>query len=285
MSRSLEFVEKRAEDENEAQEEPNAYKNRSDDKISKIAALDNGTLVESFKFLNYSQLAKNSFVSTKFWNLIRNNRHRLELLRVDVIQMRMCPANDASIKVFKKQLSPEEYNEWVILNQHSKQIPLEVQDAEIPSTQHDSKMYELTAKGPYKEQNLRQWDGSELNYRQWRDSLDTTVFHARTKLDHENWPLFQHFVRLLTDPFIFIRFVGLVNQTEVLNLLASAINTDRNCLRCETLVFYLEGDDQKFIGWIKKHVVCKKIGICNKRDSNNNVDDDSDEADADSDTT
>ncbi|KAI1696945.1 hypothetical protein DdX_18792 [Ditylenchus destructor] len=38
--------------------------------------------------------------------------------------------------------------------------------------------------------------------REWNDR--STVFYARAELNDDNWPLFQHFVRLITDPFIYI---------------------------------------------------------------------------------
>ncbi|KAI1697034.1 hypothetical protein DdX_18743 [Ditylenchus destructor] len=56
--------------------------------IPNIAAMDNGTMVEAFKFLNYYQLAKNSLVSKRYWNLIRTHRHKLALLDVNYIDMK-----------------------------------------------------------------------------------------------------------------------------------------------------------------------------------------------------
>ncbi|KAI1706330.1 hypothetical protein Ddc_15342 [Ditylenchus destructor] len=80
MRRSTRLAEKQAKSENDTQSE-SQEKNR----FSMSAAMDNGTMVESFKYLNYCQLAKISLVSKRFWNLIRTNRHRLALLYVDYV--------------------------------------------------------------------------------------------------------------------------------------------------------------------------------------------------------
>ncbi|KAI1694323.1 hypothetical protein Ddc_22197 [Ditylenchus destructor] len=53
--------------------------------------MDNGTMVNAFKFLNYMQLAKTSLVSKRFSNLIRTHRHTLALLYVYDINMYRIP--------------------------------------------------------------------------------------------------------------------------------------------------------------------------------------------------
>ncbi|KAI1696808.1 hypothetical protein DdX_18858 [Ditylenchus destructor] len=205
--------------------------------------MDNGTLVEVFKFLNYCQLAKNSLVSKRFSSLILTHRHSLELLYVDSISMKYHDRATAFIKVFTKQLSPKAYNQWIIRNQYSKQIPLEDQVGRTQSRQYEHNVYRIGAHAVYKDPN---------HHPLWNDM--TTVFYASTKLDHENWPLFQHFVRLLSDPFIYIRCLELTSQNDVFNLLDRATSSDHNRLQCEKLLFYLYGDAQKSISWIKDHV-------------------------------
>ncbi|KAI1694688.1 hypothetical protein DdX_19983 [Ditylenchus destructor] len=44
--------------------------------------MDNGTMVEAFKFLNYYQLATSSLVTKRFRDLIRTHRHKLALLHI-----------------------------------------------------------------------------------------------------------------------------------------------------------------------------------------------------------
>ncbi|KAI1708201.1 hypothetical protein Ddc_14464 [Ditylenchus destructor] len=251
MQRSTKFVENQTELEFEDQEEPKAKKNRSDDRTTIIATLDNGTLVEALKYLNYCQLAKNSLVSKKFWNLIRTNRHRLALLYVDSIRMvRVDHSSRACVQVFDKQFSSEEYNEWVIRNNYSKQIPLQGQVAGIQSIQDERKVYELCVDDLYyKDPSHRQCDDIK------------NVFFTCKELNHENWPLFEHFVRLITDPFIYICSLEMAYQTDVLSLLTSSISPDRNRLRCEKFKVNPEFDSQKFMGWIKDHVLCGKFQI------------------------
>ncbi|KAI1708206.1 hypothetical protein Ddc_14469 [Ditylenchus destructor] len=219
--------------------------------------MDNGTLVEVFKNLNYCQLAKSSLVSKRFSNLIHTHRHSLALLYVDSVSMKRHDQATAFIKIFKKQLSPKAYNEWVIRNNYSKQIPPDDQVARIQSKQYEHNVYRIGAHAVYKDGN---------RHCLWDDI--TTVFYASTNLNHENWPLFQHFVRLLTDPFIHIRCLELTPQNDVLSLLAGAINQDRFRLQCGELRLNLHDNTHKFIGWIKDHVVCKKIEICNYANRN-----------------
>ncbi|KAI1690555.1 hypothetical protein Ddc_24866 [Ditylenchus destructor] len=145
------------------------------------------------------------------------------------------------LEIFNKELSPEEYDEWVIRNNYSKQISLKRQIALR-----------------YQEYILRAYGNYEGPYRG-----KTSVFFALVKeLNHESWPVFQHFVRLLTDPFIYIRWMELIPQMDVFDLLTSTIDrSNRGRLQCEKLTFYFAGRNyfQKFFNWIKDHVRCDKF--------------------------
>ncbi|KAI1708038.1 hypothetical protein Ddc_14508 [Ditylenchus destructor] len=188
--------------------------------------MDSGTLMEVFSFLNYCQLARNCLVSKRFRDLIRTNRHRLALLYVDNIYMvydNYVPSNCTAIKIVDKWLSPEEYNEWVIRNGYSKQVSLE-----------DQRRFGLKR---------------------------TNVFYANADFNLENWPVFQHFVRLLSDPFIYIRSMELAYQTDVLSLLSGAINQDHGRLQCKQLVYNLCANAQQFMSWKKDHVLCDQFKI------------------------
>ncbi|KAI1692023.1 BTB/POZ domain-containing protein [Ditylenchus destructor] len=202
-----------------------------------IAAMDNGTIVETFKFLNYYQLATSGLVSKRFWNQIRTHRHKLALLYVNRICMSNGFANqDPVIKMFNEELSPEKYNEWIVRNGYSKQIPLEGQISGKESTENVRDVFEMIAVS----QNQKQCH-----------EIATAVFYARVELKDETWPLFQHFIRLIMDP-----------------LLAGAMNPDRNRLQCKQLNIYFNGDTQKFIVWIKDHVRCDEFVIYGDGNSN-----------------
>ncbi|KAI1702045.1 hypothetical protein DdX_15729 [Ditylenchus destructor] len=253
MRRSDRLSEKLARSLNEAQREPRAKKKRSNGRITNIATMDNGTIMEAFKFLNYYQLAKNSLVSKRYRDLIRTNRHRLALLYVDSVDLNHSGNSDFRtrpilVEIFDQKLSPEAYKEWVSLNGYSKRIPTEGQVVGEQSAQYGHRVYELWADAGYK--------GS------------TNVFYAQAKLSHENWPVFQHFVRLITDPFVYIQQIDLIPQNDVLHLLIGAFNQDSNRLQCKKLRLNLEGNVQKFIGWIKGHVSCGEIRIDNYNSSN-----------------
>ncbi|KAI1692745.1 hypothetical protein Ddc_23364 [Ditylenchus destructor] len=248
MRSSTDLAEELTNTDNEAQG-PEAKKSRSDDKISNIATLDNGTMVETFKYLNYCQLAKNSLVSKRFWNMIHNHRHRLALLKVERISLSNYDSKPSTITIFNEKLSPEVYNDWAVRNQYSKQIPIVLEDliAEKQNARCVNKVYELDAYGALKDSN---------------DRL-ITVFCACAKLNHENWPFFQHFLRLLTDPFIYICSLKLSSQNSVMNLLDTVINPDRSRLSCNKLevAFSIADNIPKFLNWIKGHVLCNKIEI------------------------
>ncbi|KAI1696922.1 hypothetical protein DdX_18795 [Ditylenchus destructor] len=244
MRRSGRLAEKRAKAENEAHMESKAKKKRSNEKTSNIVTIDSDTMVEVFKYLNYCQLAKNSLVSNRFWNLIRTHRHKLALLYVDYISMNSIPIAPVAIKVFDKELFDEEYNEWIIRNNYSKQIPLDDEVAE--NTKDISNGYRLNAYAHFKDPNNRGWNHV------------TSVFFAQVELNHDSWPAFQHFVRLLTDPFIYLDRVHLSYQIDVLNLLSGTFNTNRR-LQCKQLYFDLNGNSQKSISWTKNHVRCNQF--------------------------
>ncbi|KAI1694346.1 hypothetical protein Ddc_22184 [Ditylenchus destructor] len=233
--------EKQAKFENETQMEPNAQKSRSDNRITNIAALDNDTIVEAFKYLNYCRLAKTSLVSKRFSNLIRTHRHKLARIYVDSIGMTEYNSDRSDIKIFNKTLSPEEYNNWVIHNCYSKQIPLETQIAGKQSTQnkHSKPSYTIQK-----------------------------VFDARTELNHENWPVFQHYFRVLTDPFVYIRCLRLPVENDGFHLLAGEFNPDCGRIQCQLLMVILEDNMQNRLNWIKGHVQCYQIFINNPDGSN-----------------
>ncbi|KAI1703431.1 hypothetical protein Ddc_16539 [Ditylenchus destructor] len=218
--------------------------------------MDNGTLLETLKFLNYCQLAKSSRVSKRFRDIIRTNRHRLALLHVTKLSMNhpKRPIFLLHLKtiVFGKEFSPEDYNEWVIHNGYSKQIPLEGRDA--GSMQYECGYYELKAEVDDKDPT----HGPASN--------GIIAFNAYTKVDHENWPLFQHFVRLLTDPFIYIRSLELISQSDVSNLLPGAIVPEQLYrLQCGELKFIIESNILKFFRWIKNNVQCGEYKIDHNR--------------------
>ncbi|KAI1727305.1 hypothetical protein Ddc_04605 [Ditylenchus destructor] len=114
--------------------------------------MDNGTMVEAFKYLDYCGLAKKSLVSKRFRNVIQTHRHSLARLCVEHIWMnRYLPTElefhrkPDGIEIFGKTLSAEEYDEWVICNRYSKQVPSEGQVVQKESTQNDCYVYNLYA--------------------------------------------------------------------------------------------------------------------------------------------
>ncbi|KAI1695579.1 hypothetical protein DdX_19517 [Ditylenchus destructor] len=147
-------------------------------------------------------------------------------------------------------LSPEDYSEWVIRNNYSKNVSLEYEVVGKKSAQY-RKDYVLSA--DYKDSN------------QCSNNIKTAFF-ARAQLNHDNWPLFQHFVRLLTDPFIYINYLKLTPGIGVsfVKLLTEAMNPDYNRLQCGLLVLSSSNRANllgKLISWIKNHVHCNEFRI------------------------
>ncbi|KAI1692276.1 hypothetical protein DdX_21344 [Ditylenchus destructor] len=217
--------------------------------------MDNGTMVESFKYLNYCQLAKNSLVSKRFRDLIQTHRHSLALLYVNEISMDTVSNIPAVINIFDKELPSEAYNEWVIRNNYSKQVPRVCLIARAQGTQHIPSSYRFMAYALYK----------DASHRGWTDR--TLVLNSCVKLNHENWPVFQHFMRPATDPFIQIGCVALTHRNDALTTLSGAVNSDHGHVRCKELVFHLRGNTWKSVIWIKKHVRCNQVSIYGDADS------------------
>ncbi|KAI1702026.1 hypothetical protein Ddc_17306 [Ditylenchus destructor] len=231
--------------EGEAWSEPKTKKNRKDDRIKNIVELDNGTMVHVFKYLNYCQLAKKNLVSKRFWNVISTNRHRLTRLLVDDISMTPCYGDTSTeIQVFNEDLTPEEYNEWTICNRYLKQIPLDNQISAQGSRRGNSS-YHLSAntKDPIFRRNI------------YHPINENSAFSAFAKVTDEKWPLFEHFIRLLIDPFISIKRIELSSENDVLNALTKAV-TKENRLRSKVLTFNANGSIQNFLVWIKDYVSC-----------------------------
>ncbi|KAI1696983.1 hypothetical protein DdX_18754 [Ditylenchus destructor] len=149
--------------------------------------------------------------------------------------------------MFNKELPPDEYNKWIVRNGYSKEIPVEDQTAGKENTENDRNIYMFGA-------NVYQ--------------NSSTQYYACAEVKDDNWPVFQHFIHLLMEPFIYIRSLSLITQKDVLNLLTGEMSPDHGRLQCEQLIIYFEDDSQKFIAWIKDHVRCDEFQILLDRDSN-----------------
>ncbi|KAI1694546.1 hypothetical protein DdX_20062 [Ditylenchus destructor] len=149
----------------------------------------------------------------------------------------------ASIRIFNEKPSSEKYIEWIVRNGYSKQIPLE---DKIVGKENDRDIYEFRADISHNPNHCH--------------DITTDVFYAYVELKDDYWPVFQHFFRLLMDPFIYIRYLSL-NPQKALSLLAGAMNPDRGRLQCKKLKIDFNGDVQKLIIWIKDHVCCDEFGI------------------------
>ncbi|KAI1702482.1 hypothetical protein Ddc_17047 [Ditylenchus destructor] len=256
------LTEKQAKFENEAQTEPSAHKNRSGNRVTSVVNLDNDTTVEVFKYLKYCGLAKTSLVSKRVCDLIRTHRHTLALLDIFSIDMHECTDidhNPTGIKIFDKMLSAEAYNDWVIRNGYSKQIPLKTQIAGMQSTGYERKVYRLRAYACYKDSAFEK-KSSSLG--------ELQKFIATVELSNDNWPVFQHFFALLTDPFVYIRLLRLPYQNDAFHLLAGAFNPDCSRIQCHLLMVILKDNMQNRISWIKGHVRCYQFYIDNRSGSN-----------------
>ncbi|KAI1705171.1 hypothetical protein DdX_13776 [Ditylenchus destructor] len=236
MRRSTRLAARQTKSENEARSEPKLKKKRPENKITNIASMDNGTTLETFKYLNYSQLAKTSLNDSGY----------------------SCNHCQYFAKIFNKRLSPIAYKEWIVRNNYSQQLPLENESLENCHGKHpnseendhmDHHSYDLSAYAFYKDPNRR------------RSNDKTTVFWAGMELENETWPFLQHFVRLLTDPFIYIRRMDFVSQKQLLNILTEAMNPESGRLHCEEMHFYLEDNVQKFMDWIRNNVHCDELQI------------------------
>ncbi|KAI1715852.1 hypothetical protein Ddc_10769 [Ditylenchus destructor] len=184
------------------------------------------------------------------------------------------------LQTFNKVLSLSAYNEWVLRNQYLDQVQFYAQFAGEQIIEYDDKM---------DQRYLKEYEGiyflsAEVNYKYsfnfrsklWRQMYciprlygdKCIVFHARVPLEHihKNLTLLRHFVRLLTDPNIYINHSQLDPQNDVLTWLAKAIgNQDRNRLQCKELKIYPNVDIYPFtpnlISWAKNNVCCNELNI------------------------
>ncbi|KAI1704038.1 hypothetical protein DdX_14539 [Ditylenchus destructor] len=168
--------------------------------------------------------------------------------------------NRTCIKMYGKELSPGEYNEWIIRNGYSKEIPLEGPAAKMQSKQYGGQLYGMIA--DYKDSKC--------------SKASTPVLDAHFQFNTYYWPIFQHVVRLLTDPFIYINCLTMNPRIDIpfMNLLAGAMNSDSRRIQCGRMLLCSLEDNglkdivQKFIGWSKNHVLCKEFEVFHKSDTN-----------------
>ncbi|KAI1694089.1 hypothetical protein DdX_20297 [Ditylenchus destructor] len=156
--------------------------------------------------------------------------------------------------MFNKELSSEEYNKWIVRNGYSKQVPHEGQIVGKECSENFRDIYQFFADIYQNPNNCH--------------GIATTVFYAHVELKDENWPVFQHFIRLLMDPFIYIRTLELNPQKDVLSLLTGAMNPDRDRLQCKSLIIQFYDDVQKLVVWMKDHVHCDEFEIYVRSDLN-----------------
>ncbi|KAI1694910.1 hypothetical protein DdX_19861 [Ditylenchus destructor] len=75
------------------------------------------------------------------------------------------------------------------------------------------------------------------------------VFNAYVELNDETWPVFEHFISLLTDPFVYIRSQSLYFLKDVFSSLPKAMNPDRDRLECKQLNFgFDDGSQNSLLG-------------------------------------
>ncbi|KAI1702394.1 MIZ/SP-RING zinc finger domain-containing protein [Ditylenchus destructor] len=234
--------------------------------MTNINSLDIYTMLKVFKYLDYCELAKSSRVSKKFYNIIRAHRKSLARLTVESVIMTMKTSCRSTffLQTFNKLLSPSAYKEWILRNQYLDQVQFYAQFAGEQIIEYDDKM---------DQRYLKEYKGihfftAEVNYKYPNFGDNTKVFHARIPLQHihKNVALLQHFVRLLTDPNIYINYLQLDPQNDVLTLLDKTIgNRDRNRLHCKVLEVYPNVDIYPFtpnlISWAKNNVCCNELNI------------------------
>ncbi|KAI1693040.1 hypothetical protein DdX_20877 [Ditylenchus destructor] len=147
-------------------------------------------------------------------------------------------------------------------NNYSKQIPLEYQLDEEESTQCGDLwyriVYELSAYAvcvEHSDPNLCQSSDSSSDN---SSSASMIVFFAGSEFNHENWPLFHNFMRLLTDPCVYFCELGPHLPDEIHQLCKKNVWCD------EFAIFGVEKDsnyDDVLLEIILTGNGCREIGI------------------------
>ncbi|KAI1706611.1 hypothetical protein Ddc_15192 [Ditylenchus destructor] len=218
--------------------------------------VDDHTLEQTFKFLGYFQLAKSSLVSRRFSRVIQSNRSRLAKLRVKKLLMdRRIRIHQNFITVCDVEFNPNEYREWAYPYGYTK------------GYRFDSPVVAVTAAYDSRSPERREQHHSfiRLQALAYEDSNTlVTVFSAvtSTKLSYDNWPLYQHFIRLLNDPFAYFERLTLISfQNFAWNALVENYGSRNRSVTCKYAKILLEDDSKDFLVWIKQNVVSEDLSL------------------------
>ncbi|KAI1710942.1 hypothetical protein Ddc_13140 [Ditylenchus destructor] len=220
--------------------------------------MNNVILLETFKFLRYSQVAKSSLVSKKFRDFICIHRQSLARLRVRRMHMQTSKYSERDdVELFNTPLNRDDYDTWVSRYGYSKRDPFLDQDTGNPKARYHIR-YSLLAwtfPSSFQEEEPPNIYGNNIF------SPRISVFFATPELNQDNWPLFQHFFNLLNDPFIFIEELELTPpENQVWKLLIDStpqIQKSAGIKRIQRyrVSLFPEGNNQECLRWLKTGVL------------------------------
>ncbi|KAI1710375.1 RNA recognition motif domain-containing protein [Ditylenchus destructor] len=231
---------------------------------NRLSAMDNEVLLDTFKFLRYSQLAKSCHVSKNFRDFIRIHRHSLARLRVRRMHMgyngnalQIPSSGRDDVEVFDTPLNRDDYDSWVLRNGYSKRDPFLDQYTGNPKDRYHIRYCLVAWTYP---PSFQEEDEPNI-YGMVVFSQRIFVFRATPELNQENFPLFQHFFNLLSDPFILVEELELIppeNQVwkHLLETTPQILNSAgvKRIQRYRVSLFP-EGNNQDCLRWLKTCVL------------------------------
>ncbi|KAI1692016.1 hypothetical protein DdX_21492 [Ditylenchus destructor] len=221
-------------------------------------------MIDSLRFLNYCDLAKASLISKKLSEFIQTHRSSLPFLRVKEMLMeyheeqlpdRYSRKSFSTITLFGVKNFDLDHKDWIKSNGYSATFEFEHKQ----SPPEPSNRISLHAAARFHE------SGSCIK----EDSAPLTVvfstfvkpnFH---RIDcRRHWPMLQHFVRLLSDPFVYFERIQLVSlRNELWKPLVKNLKLTLTRTLCNDAEVCVENNAGEFLNWMKNYLRCSHLSL------------------------
>ncbi|KAI1698922.1 hypothetical protein Ddc_18841 [Ditylenchus destructor] len=218
-------------------------------------------LVDVFKLVKYSQLAKCSLACAKLNYLIRANHQHLSRFRVSdisFVNVDHIPRNrirgdagDLVLKEFGRSIFYKEFAKWRRVCGYEQKGPLH--NRAISQHSRERSIFKMSVLP------------SHLSYYEYDDQAKS-VFLADIKsavINTRTWPLYLHFFRLLTHTHVYFDKVSIVHIDFPVWQILTAEMVPGQKIRCGRLEVFDMNDTLHF-SWIKDHFRCDEISLRNE---------------------
>ncbi|KAI1715338.1 hypothetical protein Ddc_10994 [Ditylenchus destructor] len=230
-------------------------------------------MIDSLRFLNYCDLAKTSLISKKLSEFIQTHRSSLTLLRVKEMIMeyheKQVPdgysrTSYSTTMLFGVKKFDLDHDDWIESNGYSATFEFKPKEVDLEN---------LFQKQPPKPTNCISLHASARYHESGscikEDSAPLTVVFSTfvkpkfNRLDcRRHWPMLQHFVRLLSDPFVYFESIHLVSlKNELWKPLVKNLKLTLNRTLCNGAEIRLENNAGEFLDWMKNYLRCSQLSL------------------------